>query len=269
MCRNCSDRAGSLSNFLDKALYYSFIIRGLFEGYQVITLSVLIGLYHLSFDTTGTKVMSYACLTLGLLLLLAPYLIICYFLANFENLNDRRLRQRFDTIYKALRLKSGRAAFLQPAFFVFRRLILGIAVVVFRKVLIAQICLVWLQTTLAFVIFGYTRPFVTRTKLRIQVFNEIVLMCVLYAMMCLSNLVLSAETKVFAGYSVCGFIALHLVCSVIILTIFTFVKARRSFWIYSAKKKQTFTRVLTKEALVLSRIKRKLKRKQMKDALEK
>lgn len=54
-CERCSTRVGRVNSFLKRSLYYTSFITVVLEGYQVIALSVTIGLYSLKWDSLGTS----------------------------------------------------------------------------------------------------------------------------------------------------------------------------------------------------------------------
>ena len=72
------------------------------------------------------------------------------------------MQQRYGSLYENLRMKPGKSALLQPAFFLLRRLVLTFAGVVFRESLITQLLLVWGQSIIAICIIGFANPFKTR-----------------------------------------------------------------------------------------------------------
>ena len=50
---------------------------------------------------------------------------------------------------------------LQPAFYLLRRLIVVVAIVVCKKNLIAQVYLIWAQSIIAHIIIGLVNPYIT------------------------------------------------------------------------------------------------------------
>ena len=82
-------------------------------------------------------------------------------------------------------MKEGQKLYLQPMFFLIRRLMLCIAVTVTRETLIAQIIFFTVQSFIAFVILVEVKPF-TPGQIRIEMFNEVILLLLMYTIMCLS-----------------------------------------------------------------------------------
>ena len=127
----------------------------------MLALSVLIGLYNLNWDTPGTSVQSVFCLFFGVLIIVVPVRLLWVTLSDFDKLGDEDMEQKYGSFYSDLRLKSGKAVLLWPAFFFARRLIVAFAIVFFRETLIAQVYLIWAQSVIAHFIIGLTSPFKT------------------------------------------------------------------------------------------------------------
>lgn len=58
-----------------------------------------------------------------------PFKLLRFTYKNFNELNGRRVRVRFGTLYENLRLDRGAAVLFQPTFFLIRRFVLACAVV--------------------------------------------------------------------------------------------------------------------------------------------
>jgi len=122
-------------------------------------------------------------------ILSVPYLVIRHTVVHFDSLVDKKMQVRFGHLYENLRLNGSKTVFLQPTFFLLRRLILAIAFVKSKDYLIWQVYMIWAQTIIALFIMEYTRPFNTEAKRRMELFNEFMIMLVLYTMMCFSPFV--------------------------------------------------------------------------------
>ena len=88
-----------------------------------------------------------------------PYIMIRHAVRNFHTLENRVMKRRYGALYNDLKLAQGNMIFLQPGFFLVRRLILASAVVLAYDVLIVQIYLIMAQSIIAVIIAAYTRPF--------------------------------------------------------------------------------------------------------------
>ena len=68
------------------------MIRGLYEGFSVIAVSVMIGLHHLSFDSYGNWLQSGACILFTIVVTTIPCLIIWHAERHFTRLNDEGMQ---------------------------------------------------------------------------------------------------------------------------------------------------------------------------------
>lgn len=91
-CKDCSPRVSSLNWRLKHYLYYGSLITGLFQGFVVLAISVLIGIYKLNFDSFGDKVQSCAAIFFAFFLVAAPCVLIWKTAKNFDNLKDYRFK---------------------------------------------------------------------------------------------------------------------------------------------------------------------------------
>jgi hypothetical protein len=155
------------------------------------------------------------------------------------------MRKRFGELYENLRLKSGKTVFLQPSFFLLRRLILAFAVVVVQEVLIGQIYLIWLQCIIAVCVMEYAYPFKTQGERRMELFNEVILILVLYTMMCFTQFVPEVDTREKIGYVSSGLVALHFLVNLAIMLSVSCCNAKKSCRLHYARKNQEKERQTT------------------------
>ena len=113
-------------------------------------------------------------------------------------------------------MKSGSRVLLWPAFFLLRRILLAVSIISIDKFFL-QIYLTWLQLILALVILGSGKLFMSRSRLRMEYFNEVVMMWVLLTMFCFTPWVEDVELKVHVGFASCGLIILHFLMSLIVI----------------------------------------------------
>ena len=143
-CKQRHLKAYRVNKSLKRSLYFSYVLRATYEGYSVIALSTMIGLTAMSYDSFGLTVQAVFSLVSLCLLVIGPYLLLAFLAANFNNLTASKFKQRFGTFYENLRLATGRKVLLHPGFFLFRRLVLTFALVVFRDNFFAQLVMIWL-----------------------------------------------------------------------------------------------------------------------------
>ena len=103
--------------------------------------------------------------------------------------------ERFGDLYYELNLNGSKMVLIQPVFFILRRLMMAIAIVIVNKVLIWQIFLMASQIVASTIIIGNVVPFKLKSKMKSEYFNEIILMFVMYAVICFSPFVADLEVK--------------------------------------------------------------------------
>ena len=138
-CIHCFDR---IRKKLKHMLYFKMIITVVFESYAIVALSCIVGLQNLNYGSAGLKVQLWSCIVFTVFIFLFPALILGYLSRNFANLHDKRIKKRFGTLYSELNVRKGARIFVQPSFFILRRLILVFAIVHFNKYLVGQILLI-------------------------------------------------------------------------------------------------------------------------------
>ena len=82
----------------------------------------------------------------------------------------------------------------------------------------------------AVVIFIGTKPFIEKTNIYLEYFNEIIIMFVIYNMICFTAFVPDPEVKFNLGYMTCGLIAFHILVSFIFMGKTTFKNLKISFF---------------------------------------
>ena len=130
---------------------------------------------------------------------------------------------------------------IHPFYFMFRRLLMAIIVVVFRNFLWMQIFLKAMSIVAAVIIIGEADYFETPFKRRIEFANETLVMLMLYNMICFSPFVPEIETRFKIGYFCCLVEALALafniwrimsksIGGIIIKVRLYFAKKHKSLW---------------------------------------
>ena len=123
-------------------------------------------------------------------------------------------------------LRVGKLVLVQPFFFLVRRLMIAIAIVIVNQVLIWQIMLMASQIVASVIIIGNVRPYRHPSKRKIEIFNEIILMVVMYTIICFSDLVPNIEARFTIGYVCMATISTHLGVNFIIIGKTTYNKIR-------------------------------------------
>ena len=216
-CRYCCRCAKKNSRNLYDTLYFPLLLTTVFESYSLIALSCLIAIPVLSFDSWGLSVQSAACLTFMVSFLTLPFALLLYLAIKMDLLSEDGIKRRFGKLYEDLHLQNGKKVFLWPAFFLIRRSILAISVVLVPS-LIGQFYLFWLQCIIAAIILGYARPFVDKARYKMEFYNETTMMLVLTTMLCFTPWLQNVELKTNIGFVACGLVVIHLLVNLIIMT---------------------------------------------------
>jgi hypothetical protein len=82
--------------------------------------------------------------------------------------------------------------------------------VVCNETLILQIMAMVFTEVAAVILMGHIYPFETQFRHRLEMFNEVCLMFVIYAIICFSPFVTSYQRKHEMGFICCGIIGLNL-----------------------------------------------------------
>jgi len=97
-----------------------------------------------------------------------------------------------------------------------------------------------------------------------EIFNEVILMLLLYTVICFTPWIPEVEIKVNIGYLSCLLVTLHLVLNLALMLGGSIKGAFRACKLMCAKKRQAEARVLLKNALKANRHQRRLKRRERK-----
>ena len=187
------------------------------ESYAMLALSCIIAIPILKFSSYGLIVQSSICIAFSFVLLAAPIYIVCFSNKKFNYLKVKETKKKFGILYEELEIVRGRKVFLQPFFFLLRRLTLAFAVTVTSEILIAQIYLVVAQSLIALIILEYVKPLKSTAAHKNEIFNEVVMILILYTFISFTDWVPSLEAKFKLGYLSCGLIVLHLLINIFIM----------------------------------------------------
>ena len=155
-------RSVKILNFqrtLRRKLYYNSLISLYVESYSLLSVCCLINFYFLSFKNVGVTVHSIACIIFLISIFVLPLILTRYLTKHFYTLKNAKMMARYGDVYHELNLSGSKMVLLQPVFFILRRLMMAIAIVVFNKVLIWQIFLMASQIVTSTIIIGNIAPF--------------------------------------------------------------------------------------------------------------
>ena len=74
---------------------------------------------------------------------------------------------------------------------------------------------------------GHVKPFKGGVPAnRLEIFNEVILMLIMYTFMCFTDFVAYLETQFAVGYVSCGLVVFHLLVNLVIMSIGSFRQIR-------------------------------------------
>ena len=79
--------------------------------------------------------MSALCILFFILSIALPVLFIRTLYKNFYHLKRAEYKEKYYAFYEELRLKTGRKTLMMPSFFLLRRLLLGLAIILVKETL--------------------------------------------------------------------------------------------------------------------------------------
>ena len=209
-----SKSAGNMYEKMESKVFYNGLISLFVESYSLIAVCCLINLSFIQIDSFGKSFHSLMCITFGLLITLWPIYLFTLLTKYFEHIHKKYFLRTYGALYDEVNLEEGPKVLLQPLFFLLRRMLLAIAVVIFDKVLIWQIMLMALQIVASVIIIGNVRPFHFQSRSNKELFNEIILMFVMYTIICFSPFVPDVTIRFQIGYITIFVVGLHLAVNV-------------------------------------------------------
>ena len=149
------------------------------------------------------------------------------------------IKRRFSAFLEGISLDKDLSFLAYPCYFMLRRLLMAVILVVFRKFLWMQIFLKAMSIVTAVILIGEADYFETRFRLRLEFSNEILIMFMLYNMICFSPFVPDTEARFKMGYFCCVVEAFALAINIFFITtesIKTIILKLRVFYAKSEKK---------------------------------
>ena len=132
-----------------------------------------------------------------------------FLLTKYPVLDNNIMRKKFGVLYEGLDLRSGRIVSLLNFLFLYRRYLLGIAVV-FQKHLIVQVYILIFGSIASLILVGFYDAFLLKKETYNEYFNETIIMLSLYTFMCFSDFVPDPVMQFNIGYASCLLVLTHL-----------------------------------------------------------
>ena len=141
---------------IHRKLHWGSLILLMQKSYLIVWLCIFITLqYSYSYEGIENTVQTSLCMTFAIFFTLAPIAVFTFLIKKFRKLQDKQLSSRFKILYERLELKKGIIVLIQPIFFLFRRLILTLSVVLVDQTLIWQVMLLYFQVIASIIIISY------------------------------------------------------------------------------------------------------------------
>jgi len=139
---------------LHRNLFWGSLINLVTEAYSMMTLSCMINLKYLRWDSFSLIFMSSLSILVTLVLLAYPAFFAWELTKDFDSLETWHMRKKYGKWYEDLDLRNGKMVLLQPIWLLVRRFIMSVMVVFLSKTVILQIALMTLTIIVQVVILG-------------------------------------------------------------------------------------------------------------------
>ena len=134
---------------------------------------------------------------------------------------------------------------------------LAFAVTYMSKSLVVQIYIIWFQSIIALLILEYVKPFKEKSARINEIFNEVVMMLLLYTFICYSNWGPDSGSKFKIGFISCGLVSLHLLINISKMFITTIKNVFKKCRMNNYNKKHRKYRTSMRKKLKANRNKRR------------
>ena len=165
---------------------------------------------------------------------LPPIAVFTFLIKKFRKLQDKQLSSRFKILYERLELKKGIIVLIQPIFFLLRRLILTLSVVLLDQTLIWQVMLLYFQVIVSIIIISYieVEKTIYRQSRREKILNELMLLMTMYACLCFSEWLPEPKIRFNISYGLIGslFLSIAIILAGILGNSFFATKRKIRIW---------------------------------------
>ena len=136
------------SNYLKKELFWNTVIRGWTESYAVLTISCMLNILNLKWNSWGSTINSGLALIIQAILVLFPLIAVYYLNKFFDLLRHKSFVNHYGSFYDDKTTTRGKLMLLYPFLFYLRRFLLSFCVIYTVKTLSFQIFV--MQMTIVF-----------------------------------------------------------------------------------------------------------------------
>jgi len=224
----------SASNWLQEKLLWNSILVLLTENFLLIAISGCINLTELQFSNASTTISSVSCIIFLLLLIALPIFIFRFLDKKYHVLKNKQIQARYGSMFSKLDLNKGRLVIAVPMAFFVRRVLLSLTVVWLRGYPVFQIFITNFSVLAVIILHGQIEPYATRFENRLETFNELLVVGIVYHMCIFSPWVYSAQRKYGAGWSIIAITCFNIAVNILVL-LFNMIKGAIN---YCRKKKE-------------------------------
>jgi len=208
----------------------------IFESYSIICVSCLLNAKEITWTSYGVSIQSSFTILFFLLIFGFPLLLGGFLWKNFSRLENYEIFSKYSAFYEDLKLTQGREVLIQPLYFLFRRFLLAVTIVLANQTVIWQVGLMTAQIITAGIIIGRIRPFKETVRHNFEFFNEVIIMLVMYHIICFTPFVPDLEVRFRLGYLVCLVVAVHLLVNLFFMAKDSIRNLRMSYKSWRARK---------------------------------
>ena len=136
----------------------NFLITLLLESYSQIIICCFINFKTISWSSTGVIIQNSFAILFCCGSVIFPIWLICTLSRKFNRLESFKYKIKFGNFYEELDLERGKKVFLQPAFFMLRRILFA-AMILFVNKFHWQLVMLLLQSVAALILLILLKPF--------------------------------------------------------------------------------------------------------------
>jgi hypothetical protein len=200
---------------LRESLFYETIVSMITESYSILAVCCFIQFCDFNFDSPGEYVQNISMLMFFAVLVVFPIFITRHTVKYWHQVEE--LKQQYHGFFEELRIRTGPIILIYNNYFMLRRFILAACVVFLRQMFFLQFMLKAFSIIAAVIIDGQFDVFETRSKLMFELFNEVMIMMILYTVVSFSSFVPDVQAKEKMGYICCIIVALQVAVSLQII----------------------------------------------------
>lgn len=192
----------------ERGLYWSSQILILNGSYVVLAVVTAINVVSLEWPSYGYYINNYSAMVYFVAICVFPFFQLIFCLKYYDSLQDPEVKKKWGMLYDGNNLES-RGFVFYNFWFLMRRLMLAFVLVFIKEILFVHIASLVFQTVVAVIIMGSTKPLDFNQANKMESFNEIMILFIMYALMCLTDWQTDEEMRVYAGQMMQAFVLIH------------------------------------------------------------